>query len=72
MRDKGEKNMEKGKIEFEPERAAKNTFRFQYKKVRKHKIGTPYMEKDAFTRKEPKKVKIIVEYKKILGGFRWE
>ncbi len=50
MRDKGEENMEKGKIEFKPEHATKNTIRFQYKKVGKHIIGTPYMEKDAIER----------------------
>jgi hypothetical protein len=54
--------MEKKEIEFEFERATKNTYRFQEKAYGNPVIGTLYLQKSAFGSKEPKKVKVTVEW----------
>lgn len=54
--------MEKKEIEFEFERATKNTSRFQEKSTESQAIGTLYVQKSAFGSKEPKKVKVTVEW----------
>ena len=56
----GEK-MDKKEIEFEFERATKNTYRFQEKSAGSPVIGTLYGQKSVFESKEPKKVKVTVE-----------
>jgi hypothetical protein len=58
----GVKNMEKKEIEFEFERATKNTYRFQEKSSGSPVIGTLYVQKSVFGSKEPKKVKVTVEW----------
>lgn len=49
-------------IEFEFERAPKNTFRFQEKTSGEPSIGTLYVKKSVFGASEPKKVKVTVEW----------
>ena len=56
------KNMGKKEIEFEFERATKNTYRFQEKSSGEPSIGTLYVKKAVFGTKEPKKVKVTVEW----------
>ena len=56
------KNMEKKEIEFEFERATKNTYRFQGKGPESPVIGTLYIQKSVFGSKEPKKVKVTMEW----------
>ena len=58
----GVKNMDKKEIEFEFERATKNTYRFQEKSSGYPVIGTLYVQKSVFGSKEPKKVKVTVEW----------
>ena len=53
--------MDKKEIEFEFERATKNTYRFQ-KSSWSPVIGTLYVQKSVFGSKEPKKVKVTVEW----------
>ena len=53
--------MDKKEIEFEFERATKNTYRFQEKASGNPVIGTLYVQKSVFGDKEPKKVKVTVE-----------
>ena len=57
----GEK-MDRKEIEFEFERATKNTFWFQEKATGEPSIGTLYVQKSVFGAKEPKKVKVTVEW----------
>lgn len=57
----GEK-MGRKEIEFEFERATKNTYRFQEKSSGTPVIGTLYVQKSVFSSKEPKKVKVTVEW----------
>ena len=54
--------MEKKEIEFEFERATKNTYRFQGKGPESPVIGTLYIQKSVFGSKEPKKAKVTVEW----------
>ena len=54
--------MDKKEIEFEFERATKNTYRFQEKSSGPPVIGTLYVQKSVFGSKEPKKVKVTVEW----------
>ena len=54
--------MDRKEIEFEFERATKNTFRFQEKATGEPSIGTLYVQKSVFRSKEPKKVKVTVEW----------
>ncbi len=54
--------MDKKEIEFEFERATKNTYRFQEKSTGSPVIGTLYVQKSVFGSKEPKKVKVTVEW----------
>ena len=54
--------MEKKEIEFEFERATKNTYRFQEKSFGSPVIGTLYVQKSVFGSEEPKKVKVTVEW----------
>ena len=49
-------------IEFEFERATKNTYRFQEKTTGSPVIGTLYVQKSVFGSKEPKRVKVTVEW----------
>jgi len=49
-------------IEFEFERATKNTYRFQEKASGEPSIGMLYVQKALFGSKEPKKVKVTVEW----------
>ena len=58
----GVKKLDKKEIEFEFERATKNTFRFQEKSSGSPVIGTLYVQKSVFGSKEPKKVKVTVEW----------
>jgi hypothetical protein len=55
--------MEKKEIEFEFERATKNTYRFQEKSSESPVIGTLYVQKSVFGSKDLKKVKVTVEWK---------
>jgi len=59
---KGVKKLDKKEIEFEFERATKNTYRFQEKASGNPAIGTLYVQKSVFGDKEPKKVKVTVEW----------
>ncbi len=54
--------MDKKEIEFEFERATKNTYRFQEKSSGEPSIGTLYVKKAVFGTKEPEKVKVTVEW----------
>ena len=54
--------MDKKEIEFEFERATKNTDRFQEKSTGSPVIGTLYVQKSVFGSKESKKVKVKVEW----------
>ena len=54
--------MDKKEIDVEVERAAKSTYRFQEKSSGEPSIGTLYVKKAVFGSKEPKKVKVIVEW----------
>ena len=54
--------MEKKEIEFEVERATKNTYRFLEKASGNPAIGTLYAQKSVFGDKEPKNVKVTVEW----------
>ncbi|QRF74640.1 hypothetical protein Thermo_00125 [Thermoplasmatales archaeon] len=56
--------MSKKEIQFEFERATKNTFRFQEKASGEPSIGTLYVQKSVFGSREPKKVKVIVEWER--------
>jgi hypothetical protein len=56
------RNMEKKEIEFEFERATKNTYRFQERSTGNPAIGTLYVQKSLFGSKEPKKLKVTVEW----------
>ena len=46
-------------MEFEFERATKNTYRFQEKSSESPVIGTLYVQKSVFGSKEPKRVKEV-------------
>ena len=52
--------MDRKEIEFE--RATKNTYRFQEKSSGTPVVGTLYVQKSVFSSKEPKKVKVTVEW----------
>jgi hypothetical protein len=54
--------MDKKEIDIEFERATKNTYRFQEKASGSPVIGTLYVQKSVFGDKEPKKVKVTVEW----------
>ena len=54
--------MEKKEIEFEFERATKNTYRSQERDSRNPAIGTLYVQKAVFGSNEPKKLKVTVEW----------
>ena len=54
--------MNKKEIEFEFERGTKNTYRFQEKSSGNPVIGTLYVQKSLFGQKEPKKVKVTMEW----------
>ena len=54
--------MNKKEIEFEFERATKNTYRFQEKAQGEPSIGTLYVQKSVFGSKEPKNVKVTMEW----------
>ncbi len=54
--------MNKKEIEFEFERATKNTYRFQEKGTGNPVIGTLYLQKSVFGSKEPKALKVTVEW----------
>jgi hypothetical protein len=53
------KKVDKKEIEFEFERATKNTYRFQEKSSGSPVIGTLYVQKSVFGSKEPKRVKEV-------------
>jgi hypothetical protein len=63
--------MEKKEIEFEFERATKNTYRFQEKSSGSPVIGTLYVQKSVFGSKELKNVKAAVEWEEGLEGGKW-
>ena len=54
--------MDRKEIEFEFERVTKNTYRFQEKTTESPAIDTLYVQKPVFGSKEPKKVKVTVEW----------
>ena len=54
--------MNKKEIEFEFERATKNTYRFQEKGAGNPVIGVLYVQKSVFGSNEPKKLKVTVEW----------
>ncbi len=54
--------MDRKEIEFEFERATRNTYRFQEKSLGTPVIGTQYVQKSVFSSKESKKVKLTVEW----------
>ena len=49
-------------LEFEFERATKNTYRFQEKTLADPVIGTLYVQKALFGGQTPKKVRVTVEW----------
>jgi hypothetical protein len=55
-------NMDKKVIDFKFERATKNTYKFQEKSTGSPAIDTLYVQKSGFGSKEPKKVKVTVEW----------
>ena len=54
--------MNKKEIDFEFERATKNTYRFQEKSAGNPVIGTLYVQKSVFESREPKTLKVTVEW----------
>ena len=54
--------MNKKEIEFEFERDTKNTYRFQEKSEGAQTIGTLYVQKFIFGSKEPKALKVTLEW----------
>ena len=54
--------MDRREIEFEFERATKNTYKFQKKSKGEPSIGTLYVQKSVFGSKEQKEVKVTVEW----------
>ena len=66
--------MDRKEIEFEFERATKNTYRFQEKSKDEPSIGTLYVQKSVFGAKDPKKVKVTrgvgVDYNEITFAVR--
>ncbi|MGC8562132.1 MAG: hypothetical protein ACP5NO_02895 [Thermoplasmata archaeon] len=54
--------MNKKEIEFEFERATKNTYRFQEKSSGNPIIGTLYVQKSLFGSNEPRSLKVTVEW----------
>ena len=62
--------MSKKEIEFEFERSTKNTFRFQEKSSGTPIIGTQYIQKSVFGSKEPKEVKVTMEWQEGKGELR--
>ena len=58
----GREKMDRKEIEFEFERVTKNTYRFQEKSAGSPVIGTLYVQKSVFGSKEPKKVKVTMEW----------
>ena len=52
----------KEEIEFEVEGATKNTYRFQEKSEGAQTIGTLYVQKFIFGSKEPKALKVTLEW----------
>ncbi len=54
--------MDKKEIEFEFERATKNPLRFREKPQGEPSIGTLYVQKAVFGSKEPRKLKVTVEW----------
>ena len=54
--------MNKKEIDFEFERTTKNTYRFQEKSVGNPVIGVLYVQKSVFGSKEPKALKVTVEW----------
>ena len=54
--------MYKGELVFEFEGVTKDMFRFQEKAPWNPAIGTLYVQKSVFGDKEPKKVKVTVEW----------
>ena len=49
-------------IEFEFERATKNTYRFQEQTFTDPVIGTLYVQKALFSNQTPKKLRVTVEW----------
>ncbi|MGC8618711.1 MAG: hypothetical protein ACP5UZ_08280 [Thermoplasmata archaeon] len=54
--------MNRKEIEFEFERATKNTYRFHEKSSGNPVIGTLYVQKSVFGSKEPRSLKVTVEW----------
>ena len=54
--------MNKKEIDFEFEKATKNTYRFQERGSGNPAIGTLYVQKAVFGSNEPKKLKVTVEW----------
>ncbi|MEM3192778.1 MAG: hypothetical protein QW292_12010 [Candidatus Parvarchaeota archaeon] len=54
--------MNEKELEFDFERATKNTYRFQEKGPGNPVIGTLYVQKSLFEGKEPKSLKVTVEW----------
>lgn len=54
--------MNSKEIEFEFERATKNTYRFQENSSGNPVIGTLYVQKAIFENREPKSVKVTLEW----------
>lgn len=54
--------MNKKEIEFEVEKATKNTYRFHEKSSGTPVIGMLYVQKSLFGAKEPKGVKVTLEW----------
>ena len=55
--------MDRKEVEFEFDRATKNTYRFWEKSSGYTVMGTFYVKKSGFGSKEPKKVNVTVEWK---------
>jgi hypothetical protein len=60
--------MNKKEIDFEFERATKNTYRFQEKATGEPSIGILYVQKSVFGSNEPKKLKVTMEWQEGEGG----
>ncbi len=54
--------MDKTETKFEFRRTMKNTYSFHEKSSESRMIGTLYVQKSVFGSKEPKKVKVTVEW----------
>ncbi|MGC8618742.1 MAG: hypothetical protein ACP5UZ_08440 [Thermoplasmata archaeon] len=60
--------MNSKEIEFEFERATKNTYRFQEKSSGNPVIGTLYVQKSVFGSREPKSIRVTLSGNRVMVG----